>query len=152
MKNNENTPLSFLWSVIKPYKCYYLIMMIAPLGSAASSILYSDSIKLLTDLFTQNHHISFEKSLEPIGLFILSQFVLDFGWRVHNIAQLKSMPYIFQNMTNKICQHCFNLVYSYFQNNMSGSIISKIKGIGDKFFKIHQSIEHNLTIPLLSSI
>ena len=53
---------------------------------------------------------------------------------------------------DKICKHCFNLSYSYFQNNMSGSIISKIKGIGDKFFKIHQSLEHSLTIPLLSCI
>lgn len=58
------------------------------------------------------------------------------------------MPYILQNMLDKICKHCFNLSYNYFQNNLSGSIVGKIKGIGDNYFKIHQGLEYKFTRPL----
>ncbi|MCC8406887.1 MAG: hypothetical protein LN560_04705 [Rickettsia endosymbiont of Sceptobius lativentris] len=62
-------PLSFLWSVIKPYKYCYLVMMIAPFASAFYSILYNYAIKLLLDLFTQNEKITFAQSYKPVMVF-----------------------------------------------------------------------------------
>lgn len=141
-------PLFFLWSIIKPFKYLYIIMLMAPLANGIYPIMYNYAVKLLIDLFTLSENITFEQSLKPIAVFIGAQVVLDGAWRMHNFAQLKSMPYILQNMLNKVCQHCFNLSYTYFQNNLSGSIVGKIKGIGDNYFKIHQCLEHKLTRPL----
>lgn len=141
-------PFLFLWSVIKPFKYLYIIMLMAPLANGIYPIMYNYAVKLLIDLFTQDQHITFEQSLTPIAVFIGAQVVLDGAWRMHNFAQLKSMPYILQNMLDKICQHCFNLSYTYFQNNLSGSIVGKIKGIGDNYFKIHQGLEFKVTRPL----
>ncbi|QQV74764.1 Putative multidrug export ATP-binding/permease protein [Rickettsia tillamookensis] len=62
------------------------------------------------------------------------------------------MPYIFQDMMNKICTHCFNLPYTYFQNNLSGSIVGRMQGIGDNYHKMHQSIEGKLSKPLLITL
>ncbi|MGI4753214.1 MAG: hypothetical protein ACRYE8_05775 [Janthinobacterium lividum] len=55
-------PIPFLWSVIKPYKYYYLVMMIAPIASGVHPIIYNYAVKLVLDLFTQNEHITFAQS------------------------------------------------------------------------------------------
>ncbi|WP_425361012.1 ABC transporter ATP-binding protein [Candidatus Tisiphia endosymbiont of Stenodema calcarata] len=146
------TPFSFLWSVIKPYKYLYFIMMIAPCANGVYPIIYNYAIKLLIDLFTQNQNITFEQSWKPITIFISSQIILDGAWRMHNFAQLKCMPYILQNILNKVCTHCFKLSYTFFQHNLSGSIVAKVKGIGDNYFKMHQALEFQLSKPLFITL
>jgi ATP-binding cassette subfamily B protein len=123
-------------------------MLMAPLANGIYPIMCNYAVKLLIDLFTSNQHITFEQSLKPVAIFLGAQILLDGAWRIHNFAQLKSMPYILQNLLGKICRHCFNLSYSYFQNNFSGAIVGKIKGIGDNYYKLHQCLEHKLAVPL----
>ncbi|WP_341757812.1 ABC transporter ATP-binding protein [Candidatus Tisiphia endosymbiont of Ditula angustiorana] len=147
-----STPFSFLWLVIKPYKYLYFIMMIAPCVHGVYPIIYNYAIKLLIDLFTQNQNITFEQSWKPITIFISSQIILDGAWRMHNFAQLKCMTYILQDILNKVCTHCFKLSYTFFQHNLSGSIVAKVKGIGDNYFKIHQALEFQLSKPLFITL
>ena len=147
-----NNPISFLWSVIKPYKYHYLIMMIAPLGSAVYPIIYNYAVKLLLDLFIQSQNITFAQSLKPIVFFVGAQIILDGAWRAHNFAQLKSIPYLLQNMLNKICQHCFNLQYSFFQKKLTGSTAGKIKGISDHYLQMHHALETKLSQSLLITL
>lgn len=127
-------------------------MMIAPFANGVYPIMYNYAVKLLIDLFTQNQHITFAQSWQPIALFVGAQVILDGAWRAHNFAQLKCMPYILQNMLDTVCKHCFNLSYTFFQNNLSGSIVGRIKGIGDNYFKIHQALEFQLSKPLLVTL
>lgn len=150
MKNHA--PLPFLWSVIKPYKYYYMAMLLAPLANGVFPIMYTYSVKLLIDLFTNHSQITLSLGLKPIGYFIGAQALLDGAWRLHNFAQLKCMPYVFQNMLVKICTHCFSLSYTFFQDNFSGTIVGRVKGIGDNYFKMHQALEHQLTKPLLITL
>ena len=150
--NKVHTPIPFLWSVIRPYKYLYLMMMIAPFASGIYPIMYNYAVKLLIDIFTSNQYINFAKAWKPIAMFIGAQIILDSAWRVHNFAQLKCMPYILQNMLDKVCRHCFNLPYTYFQSNLSGAIVGKVKGIGDNYFKLHQGLEYQLSKPLLITI
>ncbi|HJD61953.1 MAG TPA: ABC transporter ATP-binding protein [Rickettsia endosymbiont of Columbicola hoogstraali] len=117
--NHSPKPIPFLWSVIKLYKHYYLIRMIAPVASGVYPTIYNYAVKLVLDLFTQNEQITFAQSYKPIMVFIAAQALLDGAWRAHNFAQLKSLPYVFQGIMNKICNHYFNLPYSYFQDNLS---------------------------------
>ncbi len=127
-------------------------MMIAPCAHGVYPIIYNYAIKLLIDLFTQNQNITFEQSWKPITIFISSQIILDGAWRMHNFAQLKCMPYILQNILNKVCTHCFKLSYTFFQHNLSGSIVAKVKGIGDNYFKMHQALELQLSKPLFITL
>ena len=146
------TPLSFLWAVIKPYKYFYLMMAIAPICSGIYPIIYNYAVKLLIDLFTKLEHITFKQAFWPIFWFVMAQVILDAGWRLHNFAQLRAMAYVFQRMMDRICQHIFYLSHTYFQNNLSGSISGKIRGIGDNYFKMHQAIEFKLSKPLLITV
>lgn len=148
----KTKPIPFLWSIIKPYKYLYFIMMLAPFANGVYPIIYSYAVKLLLDLFTQDQIITVDQSFKPVMVFLSAQVVLDSAWRAHNFAQLKVMPHVFQDMMDKICTHCFNLPYTYFQNNLSGSIVSKIKGIGDNYFKMHQALEYQVTAPILITI
>ena len=127
-------------------------MMMAPFANGVYPILYNYAVKLLLDLFTQNEKITLAQSYKPIMCFIMAQVILDGAWRAHNFAQLKAIPYIFQDMLNKICTHCFNLPYTYFQNNLSGSIVGRVRGIGDNYYKMHQAIEYQLSRPLLITL
>jgi ATP-binding cassette subfamily B protein len=127
-------------------------MMFAPFANGVYPIMYNYAIKLLINLFTQNQHIILAQSWQPIALFVCAQAMLDFAWRAHNFAQLKCMPYIMQNMLGQVCKHCFNLPYTFFQNNLSGSVVGKIKGIGDNYYKIHQALEYKLSKPLLITL
>jgi ATP-binding cassette subfamily B protein len=110
------------------------------------------AVKLLIDLFTKWAHITFEQAFWPIFWFVMGQGILDVGWRSHDFAQLKTMPYVFQRMMDRICQHVFYLSYTYFQNNLSGSISGKMRGIGDNYFKMHQAIVFQLSKPLLITV
>lgn len=130
----------------------YIIMMLAPFASSMYPVIYNYAVKLLIDLFSMEGHITFTQSLKPILIFIGAQALIDIAWRSHNIAQIKSMPYILEDLLCKICEHCFNLPYTYFQNNFSGAIVAKIKGIGDKYYKIHTALEYKVSKPFLTAI
>lgn len=144
--------ISFLWEVIKPYRYYYLMMALAPLGSGIYPILYNYAVKLVIDLFTIETSITVHQALVPIAVFIGAQMIVDIGWRLHNFAQLKAIPYVFQNMMEKICQHVFYLPYAYFQDNFSGSISGKMRDIGNNYYKMHQAIEFQLSRPALITL
>lgn len=150
--HSTETPISFIWKVIKPYKGFYLMMAIAPFCSGVYPIIYNYAVKLLIDLFTKLDHITFKQAFWPIFWFVMAQVILDGGWRLHNFAQLQTMPYIFQRMMDRICQHVFYLPHTYFQDNLSGSISGKMRGIGDNYFKMHQAVESKLSEPLLMTI
>ena len=152
INNNIETPGSFLWAVIRPYKYFYLMMAIAPICSGVYPIIYSYAVKLLIDLFTKFEHITFTQAFWPIFWFITAQVVIDGGWRLHNFAQLNTMPYVFQSLMDRICQHVFYLSHTYFQNNLSGTISGKMRGIGDNYFKMHQAINFKLSKPLLTTV
>ncbi|CAO5675519.1 MAG: Putative multidrug export ATP-binding/permease protein [Holosporales bacterium] len=153
MINSKNiTIFSFIWHVIKPYKGYFLLMYLAPIATGLYPVFYNLAVKMLIDLFLKEGYITFYQGIVPIAWFIGNQIFLDVAWRVHNLAQMKSIPFVFEDLMVKMCTHCFNLPYSYFQNTLSGSIISKVKGIGDKFFKIHQNFEWKLSTPLLVTL
>lgn len=150
--NNIEKPSSFLWSIIRPYKYFYLMMAVAPICSGLYPIIYSYAVKLLIDLFTKVEHITFEQAFLPIFWFVMAQVIIEGGWRIHNFAQLKTMPYVFQNIMDKICQHVFYLSHTYFQNNLSGSLSGKMRGISDNYLKMHQAIEYKVSKPLLTTI
>jgi len=152
MKDKNHTIISFLWSIIKPYKYHYLVMMFAPFASSLYPIMYNYAVKMLIDLFADGQHITFTQSWQPIALFVGAKVIIDGAWRAHNLAQLKCMPYVLQNMLDNVCKHCFNLPYTFFQNNLAGSVVGKIKGIGDNYYKMHQALEFQLSIPLLVTL
>lgn len=150
--NKPKTTLSFLWQVIKPYKWWYLLMMQAPFANGVYSLLYNYSIKLLIDLFSKNEQITSKMAFYPVFWFVFASIYIEFCWRIHNYASWKSMPYIMKNVMSNINDYIVNHSYIYFQNNLTGSIVSKIKGINDGAQKIHNALEFHVSNPVIMTV
>ena len=67
---------SFLWSVIRPYKWWYLLMLQAPICSSIYPLIYNYAVKLLINLFAQETHINYRQACLPVSWFIIAQLSL----------------------------------------------------------------------------
>ena len=109
-----HTVLSFLWYMIKPYRWWYLLMMQAPFANAIFPLIYNYAIKILIDLFTIKSQITLHTAIYPILLFVGVNAYLEICWRIHNFAAWRSMPYIMQNVMNKVYNYVSNHSYQFF--------------------------------------
>lgn len=140
----ENTILSFLWQVIKPYKWWYVLMLQAPIVGAIYVFANYYSIKLLVDAFAVGGDIEYSSLMKPIILFILAQIILNIAWRVSGIAEWKCEPFVRRAILLKVYDHVQHHSYTFFQNTHSGTIISKVKGILDGYDSIFGNLHHKI--------
>lgn len=150
--NRSQTIPFFLWQAIKPYKWWYLLMMQAPFANGVYSLLYNYSIKLLIDLFSHHDQINSGMAFWPVFWFVFASIYLEAAWRLHNFAAWRSMPYIMRNVMNRVNDYVMNQSYAYFQNNLIGSVVSKVKGINEGVQKIHNALEFVVSNPVVMTI
>lgn len=141
--------LSFFWSHIKPYKWYYLIMLLAPIINSFYPFAYNYAIKLFLDGMTSTEGLTYQNLLFPIILFLGAQVVLDVTWRVSNIAEWLSEPYVRRSILLNSYDYVQHHAYTFFQNNFTGSISSKLKGILDGYDRFWSEMHHGLLAKLL---
>lgn len=143
----------FLWDVIKPYRWWYALMLQAPIVTAFYMFANNYSLKLLIDAFSQPKN-DYSHLFYPIALFIFAQTILDITWRLSNIGELKAEPYARHRLLLKAFDYIQYHSYSFYQNNQSGTVISKLKGILDGydavFANIHHIVGKNLCTVLVS--
>lgn len=121
----------FFWKHISPYKWHYFIMLLAPIITGFYSFSYNYAVKIFIDTLVVFENLSFQNLLYPITIFMGIQVIMDFSWRMSDIASWKSLPYVRRSIVLDSYQYVQHHSYSYFQNNFTGAISSKIKGILD---------------------
>ena len=134
----NKTILKFLWQHIKPYKWCYVVMLMAPFVSSFYSFAYNYAIKLFLDVMDVAGTLTYNNLVFPVTLFIVTQITLDLVWRISNVAEWKAEPYVRQSLLSYSYNYVQHHSYTFFQDNFSGVISSKIKGIlagYDKFWK-----------------
>ncbi len=136
---------TFLWSVIRPYKWHYAVMLMAPILGAFYDVANNYAIKLVVDAFSQDVHVSYAALWWPIALFISAQIILDLLWRGADIAEWRSEPYVRQAILLEVYDHIQHNPYLFFQNTQAGSISSKIKGIVDGYDHFWAAMHHEFT-------
>ncbi len=144
--------LSFFWQHIKPYKWLYLVMLSAPMVSAFYPFAYNYAVKLFLDVMTQNTELTYKSIMFPIVLFLMTQFLLDFVWRISNIAEWKSEPHVRRSILLKSYDYVQHHSYTFFQNHFTGAISSKLKGLLDGYDKFWAEMHHGLLSRLFKSI
>jgi ATP-binding cassette subfamily B protein len=151
MVNNlqQNTILKFLWSVIKPYKWWYLLMIQAPIVNSFYKVLSVTSIKIVVDVFTSLEVPEYSDFIYPVSLFIGAIFFMESAWRISHFAWMKSQPFVRANIVSKAYDLIQNYSYSFFQNTHSGSIVSKIKGILAGYNNLWFGVHHRIAVPML---
>ena len=150
--NNTLTIRKFLWSVIKPYKWWYLLMIQAPIIGSFYKVANSYAIKLVVDAFTDSKIPEYLDLIYPISIYVGAILIMEAGCRSSHFAWMKSQPFVRTNITAKAYDYIQNHSYQFFQNIHSGSIISKIKGIVTGYNNLWFGVHHRLTNPLLEIV
>src|SRR4051812_995239 len=113
---HNRTVFRFLWSVIKPYKGWYALMLQAPVLGGAYFILYHYSLKCIIDAIVSNPIFSLSNFTKGISLFIAAEVYLNVIWRISNVAEWKCEPYVRRNLLCTIFERVSHHAYSFFQN------------------------------------
>ena len=143
---------SFLWSVIKPFKWHYAVMLMAPILGAFYDFANNYAIKLVVDAFADGKVVTYQSLFWPIALFVGAQVWIDALWRVGDVAQWRSEPYVRQAILLKVYDFVQKYPYTFFQNTQTGSITSKIKGILDGYDNFWAALHHEFTPKLMNTI
>lgn len=132
MQNNQKPNIvKFLWPHIAKYKWYYLLIAQAPFLSAFYPLFYNLAVKLFID--TVISEFTYADVILPIFLFIVANLIIDITWRINQWADYRSVPYVKKSILLTSYDYVQNHSYEFFQNTLSGSISSKLKGIIDGF-------------------
>lgn len=153
MTKLENKSIySFLWSAMKLYKWHYAVMLIAPIVGAFYEFSNNYCLKLVVDAFTEENRSLHHDLLYAIVLFISAQIVLSIVWRVSNIAEWKAEPNVRRIIILQSYDYVQHHSYQFFQENYTGSIISKLKGIIDGYDNFWAHLHHRLTPKAMSTV
>jgi len=147
--SSQNTILKFLWSVIKPYKWWYLLMMQAPIVNSFYKVFSMLAVARVVDVFTAKEILQYSSFFYPITLFVGAILVMELGWRLSHFAWMKTQPFVRSDIVVKSYDYIQNHAFEFFLNSHSGSIVSKIKGILAGYNNFWFGIHHRLSVPLL---
>jgi ATP-binding cassette subfamily B protein len=136
--------ISFFWQHIKPYKWLYLVMLSAPIISSFYPFAYNYAIKLFLDVMATQTYLTYHDILFPIILFMGAQLTLDLIWRVSDIAEWKAEPYVRRSILLNSYDYVQHHSYLFFQDNFTGTISSKLKGILEGYDKFWAEMHHGL--------
>ena len=149
MQNNH--VISFFWQHIKPYKWLYLVMLLASFISSFYSFAYNYAIKLFLDTMAISAPLTYYNILFPIILFIGALLTLDIIWRISDIARWKSEPYVRRSILLESYDYVQHHSYIFFQNNFTGILSSKLKGLLDGYDKFWIEMHHGFFLRFLKS-
>lgn len=144
--------ISFFWHHIKPYKWFYGVMLLAPLVSSFYPFAYNYAIKLFLDTMALQGSLTYQSLFLPISIFIAAHIILEIAWRTSNIAEWKAEPYVRRSIILQSYDYVQHHSYLFFQDNFTGSLSSKLKGILDGYDKFWAEMHHGLMIRVLKSI
>lgn len=143
--------LSFFWQHIKPYKWLYFVMLLAPIIGSFYPLAYNYAIKLFLDTMSSPNPLTYQAILLPIGLFVGNQLILESVWRISNIAEWNSEPYVRRSILLKSYDYVQHHSYLFFQDNFTGTLSSKLKGLLDGYDKFWAEMHHGLLSRVMKS-
>jgi ATP-binding cassette subfamily B protein len=116
--------LSFFWQHIKPYKWFYLVMLIAPMVGSFYPFAYNYAIKLFVDTMVEKPSVHYSDFAGPLMLYLGAHLVLNIAWRIGDIAEWKSEPYVRRSILSSSYDYVQHHSYGFFQENFTGALSS----------------------------
>lgn len=145
-----NSIIGFFWGHIKPYKWHYMVMLMAPILGSFYPFAYNYAIKLFLDAMAMPGELTYNHILFPIVLFLSIQVMLDVVWRISNVAEWRAEPYVRRSILLDSYDYVQHHSFAFFQNNLTGTISSKIKGILDGYDVFWAEMHHGLMFRLFT--
>lgn len=140
--------LQFYVKHAKKYKLNYFFIFLPTIVCSFSNSISNYIIKVITDLL-----ISDNVNINQIGyyivLFIISTLGFETIWRISQIAEMKTIPYVNRDITVSVYKKIQNKPYHFFQVNYVGLITSKIKNILDNYSDLLSDFHHGLGLHMI---
>lgn len=124
----------------------------SPIVGSFYSFAFNYAIKLFLDRMSVHETTTYTHLLFPIVLFLTTQFMLDIACRASDIAEWKAEPFVRRSILLKSYDYVQHHSYGFFQDNFTGTISSKIKGLLDGYDKFWAAMHHGLMAKLLKVI
>jgi len=145
----DRTIFSFLWSVIRPYRWWYVLMLQAPIIGAFYQVVNAFLLKFIIDSFGDDAEVGNTDLLLPILFYIGALLVHELAWRISHFAWMKSQPFVRADIVTRCYDYIQGHSYSFFQNTYAGSIASKVRGMVMGYDTFWAGVHHRLMMPLL---
>ena len=117
-------------------------MMAAPLITSFYPFTFNYAVKLFIDIMSAQKDLAYKDVLFPLCLFIGNTFSLSLVWRISNVAEWMAEPYVRQSLLLRSYDYVQHHSYVFFQNNFTGAISSKLKGILDGYDTFWAEMHH----------
>ncbi len=120
----------FIREIAKPYKKWFIAMISVGVYSSLHSVFQPYVLKILIDRASKADGSNFlSLCLIPGIILILMSLVITVLWRFYNYVVLKSLSKMKADIISMATKHLRGQAYSFFQDNLSGSISAKIQDL-----------------------
>lgn len=117
----------FLKEIAYPYRWWFIAMIFVGVYSSFHSVIQPYVLKILIDRASKSNSSNFiSQCLMPGLILIVMSLIITMLWRFYNYVVLKSLPKIKADITSIATNHLRGQSYSYFQDNLSGSLSANI--------------------------
>ncbi len=131
----------FIKEIAKPYKRYFIAMIFVGVYSSLHSVIQPYILKILIDRASKADSSNFlSLCLIPGIILILMSLMITVLWRFYNYVVLKSLPKMKADIITMATNHLRGQAYSFFQDNLSGSISAKIQDLTSNIQQFINSI------------
>ncbi len=127
-------------------------MMIAPIVASFYYFGYNYALKLFLDIMTDESHLTYQSIIFPLALFSFLHITLESVWRLSDIVAWKAEPYVKQSILAESYDYLQHHSYAFFQNNFTGALSSKVKGLLDGYEKLWAAIHHGILPNILNIV
>ncbi len=121
--------LSFFWKHARPYKGYYLVMLLISAIASFYPAANGYVLKLFIDTMESAEALRWQHVGRPFALFLGVQVFLDLTWALRKFLSSRSEPYVQSAMFLDAYNYVQHHGYSFFQNHSIGSLGSRIKSL-----------------------
>lgn len=117
----------------------------APIVSSFFPFAYNYAIKLFLDAMEADVFVGYSSVVVPITIFMVAQIVLDSVWRFNEFCAWRSEPFVRQSIITKSYDYVQHHSYKFFQDNFTGTVASKVRGLLSGYDLLWEEIDHGLS-------
>lgn len=151
--NKDRNAISFLLDSVKPFKFYLGLHFLVILYNAIDISLWPYVSKILIDKLATAQPQNVIAEIWPTALLLIFLTILPgFIWRICDYAWAKLTPLLQKQIISETMEYVMQHSHSFFQNNFSGALASKIRDLFKSVPKILDMALYSFASVILSLI
>ena len=145
--------ISFLIKIVRPFRLYLGMHLFVVIYNAIDLSLWSYVSKILIDKLADVPKETLLHDITPTAVFLVIVVILPgLIWRICDYASAKLVPAMRKRITLETMDYAMKHSHSFFQNNFSGALASKVRDLFNSLPKILDIVLYNFLGVVLSLV